>query len=325
MKKRLSLALCLLTGAVCAGGFVPNAIAATLFPIVAQKQETSPEPQVTPEPQTSPRPQASPQRQTSPRPQASPQRQTSPQTPAASGATLTIQDMPPGFQEVPPQMTANFVEMLRKQLGSFSINPQNLFAFMTQPNSSANSSSTTSSANSPSTTSSANSTSTTTSSNSQSTTSSQNAQIVVGYTGVFPDKTTQDNFDTALKQMQQPETQQQLLAQIREQLKSSAGIEIQEYSLIPELNNFAEASTGMSLKILLAGQPMRIDIGSFRRNTTGALAAVMYPEGQTPKISLTEIARKLDSRISQAPPAVNNSPAPNRSPAPNGSRKPATR
>lgn len=304
MKKRLSLALSLLTGAVCAGGFVPNAIAATVSPIIAQRQETSPQPQVTPEPQTSPRPQVSPQPQTSPQPLPT------------SGATLTVEDMPPGFQAVPPQMTANFVEMLRKQLGQFSINPQNLFAFITQPNNSPNSSSTTSSQNSPSTTNSP---------NSQSTTSSQNSQIVVGYTGIFPDKTAQDNFDAALKQMQQPEMQQQLLSQIREQLKNSAGIEIQEYSLIPELNNFAEASTGMSLKILMAGQPMRIDIGSFRRNTTGALAAVMYPEGQTPKISLSEVARKLDTRISQAPPAVNGSPATNGSPAPNGSRRPATR
>jgi hypothetical protein len=313
MKKRLSLALSLLTGAVCAGGFVPNAIAATVSPIIAQRQETSPQPQITPEAQTSPRP------------QVSPQPQTSPQAPAASGATLTVEDMPPGFQAVPPQMTANFVEMLRKQLGQFSINPQNLFAFITQPNNSPNSSSTTNSSNSSSTTSSQNSPSTTNSPNSQSTTSSQNSQIVVGYTGIFADKTAQDNFDAALKQMQQPEMQQQLLSQIREQLKNSAGIEIQEYSLIPELNNFAEASTGMSLKILMAGQPMRIDIGSFRRNTTGALAAVMYPEGQTPKISLTEIARKLDTRISQAPPAVNGSPSPNGSTAPNGSRRPATR
>ncbi|HAX80379.1 MAG TPA: hypothetical protein DCY88_32230 [Cyanobacteria bacterium UBA11372] len=249
MKKSLSLILCLLTGAIYVGGSVKEAIATRISPIIAQT-EPSVSPQVTPEPQM---------------------------TPTSSKVTLMLEDLPPGFQVVPPQMTANFVEMLKKELGQVSLNPQNLFAFMSQTTSSSPSSPTTS--------------------------SSQNAQIVVGYTGTLKE-TDREQFDDYIKKMQQPEVQEEMINQIRERLKTSAGIQIQEFNPIPELNNMGEISTGMSLKIAMAGQPMRIDIGSFRRNSYGALAAVMYPDGQPPKISLSEVARKLDGRISSVAPGV---------------------
>ena len=251
MKKTLSLTLCLLAGAIYAGGSVKEAIATRFSPIIAQTEPT--------------------ERQMSPEPQATPQLQTSPKV------TLTLEDMPPGFQVVPPQMTANFVELLKKQLGQVSLNPENLFAFMSQ----------------------------TSTPSSSTTSSSSSGQIVVGYTGTLKE-TDKEQFDDYVKKMQQPEVQEEMINQIRERLKSSTGIEIQEYSSIPELNNMGEVSTGMTLKISMAGQPMRIDIGSFRRNNYGALTAVMYPDGQPPKISLSEIARKLDGRISSVVPAVNS-------------------
>jgi hypothetical protein len=179
-------------------------------------------------------------------------------------------------------MTANFVDLLRKQLGPVNIDPQNLFAFMTKPETAPTAQ---------------------TSGTSTSASSTQNTQVVVGYTGSFPDKAAQDKFDAALKDLQRPEFQKQMIEEIREKLKTSAGIEIQDYSAIPELNNLTESSTGMSIKILLAGQSMRVDIGSFRRNSTAALTAVMYPDNQTPKISLTEVVRKLDTRISASSPS----------------------
>jgi hypothetical protein len=259
MKKSLSLILCLLTGAIYAGGSVKQAIATRVSPIIAQTSPSA-SPQVTPEPQMTPEPQVTPEPQTS------------------SKVTLTLEDMPPGFQAVPPQMTANFVEMLKKQLGQFSLNPENLFAFMSQTSSSPSS---------------------------QTASSSQNAQIVVGYTGTLKE-TDRVQFDDYIKKMQQPEFQQEMIDEIRDKLKNSTGIQIEDFSSIPELNNMSEVSTGMSLKISMAGQPMRIDIGSFRRNSYGALTAVMYPDGQPPKISLSEIARKLDGRISSVAPGVSS-------------------
>lgn len=253
MKKSLSLILCLLAGAIYAGGSVKEAIATRISPIIAQT-EPSASPQATPAPQVTPQPQTS------------------------SKVTLTLEDLPPGFQVVPPQMTANFVEMLKKQLGQVSLNPENLFAFMSQTSSSTSS---------------------------QTTSSSQNAQIVVGYTGTLKE-TDREQFDDYIKKMQQPEVQEEMINQIRERLKTSTGIEIQEFSSIPELNNMGEISTGMTLKILMAGQPMRIDIGSFRRNSYGALTAVMYPDGQPPQITLSEITRKLDGRISSVAPGVSS-------------------
>ncbi len=253
MKKSLSLILCLLTGAIYAGGSVKQAIATRLSPMIAQT-EPSASPQVTPEPQMTPQPQTS------------------------SKVTLTLQDMPPGFQAVPPQMTANFVDMLKKELGQVSLNPENMFAFMSQ---------------------------TSTAPSSPTTSSSQNAQIVVGYTGTLKE-TERAQFDDYIKKMQQPEFQQEIIDQIRERLKESTGIQIEEYSSIPELNNMGEVSTGMTLKISMAGQPMRIDIGSFRRNSYGALAAVMYPDGQPPMITLSEISRKLDGRIASVAPGVSS-------------------
>lgn len=271
MKKSLSLILCLLAGAIYAGGSVKEAIATRVSPIIAQT-EPSASPQVTPTPQVTPQPQTS------------------------SKVTLMLEDLPPGFQAVPPQMTANFVEMLKKELGQVSLNPENLFAFMSQTSSSPSSPTTSSSSSSPTTSSSA---------SSPTTSSSQNAQIVVGYTGTLKE-TDREQFDDYIKKMQQPEVQEEMINQIRERLKASTGIEIQSFSSIPELNSMGEVSTGMSLKILMAGQPMRIDIGSFRRNSYGALAAVMYPDGQPPMITLSEVARKLDGRISSVAPAVSS-------------------
>lgn len=288
MKKNLALTLCLLTGAIYAGSSIPDAIADPVPTIIAQQESPQPE-ETSPQPEeTSPQPsEATPQPSETPtRPSQTPTR---PST-SSKAVVLTLQDMPPGFQEVPPQMTANFVETLKKQVGQVSVNPENLFAFMTQSTSSSTSSS-------PSSTQTSSSASTTQSSSTES--SSQSAQVVVGYTGSFPDQASQDSFDATLKKLQQPDYQKQMIDQMREGLKNSAGIEVQEYSMIPELNNFAEASTGMSVKILLAGQPMRIDIVSFRRKSLGALTAIMYPDGQPPKITLTEVARKLDTRMSQ--------------------------
>ena len=171
MKKSLSLILCLLTGAIYAGGSVKQAIATRLSPMIAQT-EPSASPQVTPEPQMTPQPQTS------------------------SKVTLTLQDMPPGFQAVPPQMTANFVDMLKKELGQVSLNPENMFAFMSQ---------------------------TSTAPSSPTTSSSQNAQIVVGYTGTLKE-TERAQFDDYIKKMQQPEVQEEMINQIRERLKASTGI-----------------------------------------------------------------------------------------------------
>ncbi|MBD1943044.1 hypothetical protein H6F50_11845, partial [Coleofasciculus sp. FACHB-712] len=72
-----------------------------------------------------------------------------------------------------------------------------------------------------------------------------------------------------------------------------------------ELNNLGNASSGMTLALKIQQQPVRMDIAAFRRNSTGALTAVMYVNGKKPAVQVGDVVRKLDSRILQVSPAAN--------------------
>ena len=189
---------------------------------------------------------------------------------APTQATLTLKDLPPGFTELPPEiatMLASRLEVIKQQLGQENMKPENFFAYVNP----------------------------------------QNFQIVLGFTGKLPNQSEQASFDASMEKAKQPDVQQKTLSLLQEQLKTFGEVKVTEYRLIPELNNLANASTGMTLALEMKGQPLRFDVAAFRRNTMGALTGVIYANGEQPAIGVGDLARKLDQRIEQV--AANTTPS----------------
>jgi hypothetical protein len=186
------------------------------------------------------------------------------QQPTASAPTLTLQDLPSGFHELPPplkQQLATWLEPFKQLLGRANLPLTNFFAFANL----------------------------------------EKFEVVFGFTGILPNQPLAlASFDTALKQLQQTTGRQQLISNVRERLQAVLGVEIVEYKALPELNNLANASTGMSLAVSLRGQPLRVDVAGFRRNTIGAFTAVLYLDGKPPLSPVSNLVNKLDNRIMQS-------------------------
>ncbi|GAB4178515.1 MAG: hypothetical protein Fur006_11010 [Coleofasciculaceae cyanobacterium] len=181
---------------------------------------------------------------------------------APTQATLTVADLPPGFRELPPELAASIasrLEILKQELGQGNMKPENFFAFVNP----------------------------------------QNFQIVLGFTGNLRDRVEQASFDASLEQIKQPEIQQRMMIVLQEKLKAFGEIKVTEYRLLPDLNNVANASTGMTLAMEMKGQPLRMDLAAFRRNAMGAFTAIMYANGEQPLVGVGDLARKLDLRIEQ--------------------------
>lgn len=192
-------------------------------------------------------------------------------TPAAS--TLTLKDLPPGFTELPPEISAALssrLDVLSQQLGQGNLKPENFFAFVNP----------------------------------------QDFQIVLGFTSKIPNQTQQASFDASMQQLSKPEVQQQMLTQLQERIKKLGEIKVTDYRTLPGLTDVANASNGVTLGLETRGQPLRVDVAAFRRDATGAFTAVMYPTGKQPKVGVGDVARKLDGRIVQLP-ASSPSPSTN--------------
>ncbi len=177
-------------------------------------------------------------------------------------AALTLEDLPPGFTELPPQLAAKIasrIEVLKAQMGQGNMKPEDFFAFVNP----------------------------------------KTFQIVLGFTGQFPNEAEQTSFDANLQQLHQPDVQQRTLSLLQENLKSFGSIKVTEYRALPELNNLANASTGIALALEMHNQPLRLDLAAFRRNSMGAFTGVMYANGQQPVVGVADVAQKLDRRLQQ--------------------------
>lgn len=180
--------------------------------------------------------------------------------PASPQVALTLEDLPPGFTELPPELAttvASRLDVLKQQLGQGNMKLENFFAFVNP----------------------------------------QNFQIVLGFTGKLPTQPEQAGFDSSLQQIQKPEVQQRMLSQLQEKLKSFKEVKVTEYKALPGLDNLANASTGMTMGLEMQGQPLQMDLAAFRRNGVGAFTAVMYAKGEQPALAVGDVARKLDGRI----------------------------
>ncbi|HEY9673476.1 MAG TPA: hypothetical protein V6D11_18680 [Waterburya sp.] len=236
MAKRISWSVCLLVGVLVAGA--PAQAAIVTAPTVSQPPLTA-QPSIT--------------KTLNPI-------VAEPSTPVL--AALTVEDLPPGFTELPPEIAASIasrLEVLQQQIGPGNLKPENFFAFVNP----------------------------------------QNFQIVLGFTAKLPNQAEQSRFDGSLKQLTEPEVQQRTLNLLQEQLKAFGQVKVTEYRPIPELNTLANASTGITLGLEMRGQPLRLDLAAFRRNATGAFTGVIYANGAKPLVGVGDVAQKLDRRIEQ--------------------------
>lgn len=172
---------------------------------------------------------------------------------------LTPEDLPSGFQEIPPAIRNQLAaqfKVLGEQLGQQDLDVENFFAFFNP----------------------------------------QSFQAVVGSTSDLSTPEQQESFDANLQQLQEPGVQAQILESVQERLKAFGDIEITNHSVLPELNDVADASTGLAVELKMQGRSFQIDMASFRRNEVGAFTAVIYPQSGSP-IAVKNLVEKLDQRI----------------------------
>lgn len=189
----------------------------------------------------------------------------------ASPVTLTLQDLPAGFQELPAELKPRIaaqLDIIKRVLGQQNLSLDNYFAFVNP----------------------------------------QQLEVVLGFNTTLPNQPLALlKFDASLRHLQQPKARQQLVSQVEKGLKaSSVGIMVVEQAALPDLNNLANTSAGMTLALQMQNLPtLRTDIAAFRRNQFGSLTAVFYLDGSKPAIALKDIATKLDERMLNSPTANN--------------------
>lgn len=184
--------------------------------------------------------------------------------PAASAITLTLQDLPVGFQEVPQEIKTQIdarLEPFKQLLAKEELPVENFFAFV-EP---------------------------------------EKLQVVMGFTGVLLES-QQRKFDAALQQLLQPETRQQIVSKIQKPLQQYQGIKLLGQQALPQLDNIGDTSAGMSLAVSLRKQSVRVDMGGFRRGRIGVTTAVLYIDKTVPVVTVRDVATKLDKLILQSSP-----------------------
>jgi hypothetical protein len=192
-----------------------------------------------------------------------PQQQPQQQQPASSVVKLTLQDLPPGFQELPPE----FKSVLASQLAAFQpavpgtsqLPLENVFAFV----------------------------------------NSQNFEVVFGFTDKLPSQTQPASFDEGLQQLQQPQVMAKLMDTLKQRLKKLPGFELVDHQVIPPQKNLGNAAAGFTVAMKMSNlpEPLRMDITLFRRGNLIAATGVGYMDKTKPVVSINDAASKLDARI----------------------------
>lgn len=114
-----------------------------------------------------------------------------------------------------------------------------------------------------------------------------NFELLLGLTTPLKNQQERNDFEQILAK---PEVLQKLVTD------GMGETEILEQTQIEELDNIGEAVAGVTLKLNLEGVPANLDIVAFRREAIGAFVFLLYLDGQTPRMSIVNLARTLDNR-----------------------------
>jgi hypothetical protein len=124
----------------------------------------------------------------------------------------------------------------------------------------------------------------------------QQFQVVTGFTAQLPNRLDRAKFDAEIREGS-------FAKQFSQGLKSS-NKEFQFANLSPLTleDNIGEVSAGWTTQGKIQGVTMNVELALFRRGKIGSFMAIMYLDGTTPTITISEAARKLDSRMLELKP-----------------------
>lgn len=81
---------------------------------------------------------------------------------------------------------------------------------------------------------------------------------------------------------------------------SGTSVAIKTCSVLPGMDKFGDRSLGSSLVLTTSGIDLRTDIGVVRRGTVVEVIYAFYLDGRQPPMSISEITRILDARVAAA-------------------------
>ncbi len=128
-------------------------------------------------------------------------------------------------------------------------------------------------------------------------------ELVIGFTALITNRFEQAGFDIVLEH---PDVFLDAL------IMGMGEVEVLSQEDLPGLEEIGDSSTAMTLAIDVEGTPMRLDLTLFRRDIAGVMVLVMYLDGETPAVAISEMAQLLDSRAreAQGTPIGSTKPAP---------------
>lgn len=237
MEKKVAFILIfLLTSTVLAGCAQPSRIVADLF----ATQTPTPTPTFTPTPTATFTPTPTP----TPTPTLTPTPTPTPTSPDLSEAVLTLDDLPAGFEVLPPDE----IGFKPEDLSGEDFTVESTFAFF----------------------------------------EAKHLEFVMGFTTLLLTGLDRVTFDAGLYH---PDFMAKLLG---EEIKAT---NIKE---LPGLDDIGDVSAGWTAVLDMDGIPMRMDIAVFRRDIVGGVVFTMYPDGNTPVVTVDDAAGKLDEHVIRA-------------------------
>ena len=124
----------------------------------------------------------------------------------------------------------------------------------------------------------------------------QQFQVVTGFTVQLPNRIDRAKFDAEIREGS--------FAQQFSQGLNSRNKEFQFANLtaLTLEDKIGEVSAGWTTQGKIQGVTMNVELALFRRGKIGSFMAIMYLDGTKPTITISEAARKLDSRMMELKP-----------------------
>ena len=121
-------------------------------------------------------------------------------------------------------------------------------------------------------------------------------QVVTGFTAQLPNRIDRAKFDAEIREGS--------FAQQFSQGLNSRNKEFQFANLtaLTLEDKIGEVSAGWTTQGKIQGVTMNVELALFRRGKIGSFMAIMYLDGTKPTITISEAARKLDSRMMELKP-----------------------
>jgi len=120
-------------------------------------------------------------------------------------------------------------------------------------------------------------------------------QLLIGFTMQLSDAIQQAGFDQAIREGT-------VAKAFFEGLNSNKESQFTNPTALTLPDNTGEVSAGWTTQGKIENIPMNVDFAIFRRGKIGDFMVIIYLDGMKPTITISEAARKLDSRMMELKP-----------------------